>query len=175
MKNMGYYWQNSKLRSWLIQTREIRWSLIEFTVILLFPFLREDVLHLRHYNIKANYQLHEESKFLFLNNFQRDSFTREVFWDMSLFISTNNLPIAINITIDVRSGNFLKILGFYVLLYLTTEYYLLNNFPSWPIRACALLTLILQREEQSIYNHYELHCTRPFWRCIYLVVCLAQH
>lgn len=62
MKNMGYYWQNSKLRSRLIQTREIRWHLIEFTVILLFPFLREDVLHLRHYNIKANYQLHEESK-----------------------------------------------------------------------------------------------------------------
>ena len=84
----------------------------------------------------------------------------EKFFETCLFC-TNNLPIAINITIDVRSGNFLKILGFYFLLYLTTEYYLLNNFPSSPVRACAWLTLILQREEESIYNPYELHCTRP--------------
>ena len=43
-------------------------------------------------------------------------------------LSTNNLPISINIEISVSSGNFLKLLGLYFLLYLTTEYHLVNNF-----------------------------------------------
>lgn len=53
MRNAGNYCQNSKLSSLLIRTDEIRSYLIEVTVILLFPFLKEDLLHLRRYNIKA--------------------------------------------------------------------------------------------------------------------------